>query len=82
MSSLAQELVEITEQGAAAVLATVVEAEGADKQWPGKGSRSQYEPSNPGGATRFWTASRSGESIADRSFPEAPSLTPGRLTNR
>ena len=31
MSSLAQELVEITEQGAAAVLATVVEAEGSAK---------------------------------------------------
>lgn len=35
MSSLAQELVEITEQGAAAVLATVVEAEGSAKIEPG-----------------------------------------------
>jgi len=35
MSSLAQELVEITEQGAAAVLATVVEAEGGAKIEPG-----------------------------------------------
>lgn len=35
MSSLAQELVEVTEQGAAAVLATVVEAEGGAKIEPG-----------------------------------------------
>ena len=35
MSSLAQELVEITEQGVAAVLATVVEAEGSAKIEPG-----------------------------------------------
>lgn len=35
MSSLAQELVEITEQGVAAVLATVVEAEGGAKVEPG-----------------------------------------------
>jgi len=35
MSSLAQELVEITEQGMAAVLATVVEAEGSAKIEPG-----------------------------------------------
>jgi len=35
MSSLAQELVEITEQGAAAVLATVVEAEGGAQIEPG-----------------------------------------------
>jgi len=35
MSSLAQELVEITEQGMAAVLATVVEADGSAKIEPG-----------------------------------------------
>ena len=35
MSSLAEELVEITEQGAAAVLATVVEADGSAKIAPG-----------------------------------------------
>ena len=35
MSSLAQELVEITERGVAAVLATVVEANGGAKVEPG-----------------------------------------------